>query len=218
MSGIARKLMGVTASATPLGTTLAYQDFDSIDSLATARTFSNMAFGPDEADRHVIAVVHAFYNVQDRDFVSVTIGGESASELIATQQGPVSGGVFAYCGIWVAQPSGSSGNVVITASGSVESWGASTWKLVTANSTPNATGEATDIGGPVNFTNSYKEVSLFASQGVNDPNPSWTNATKTYGNDIRSNEFASAAVGDLINTSGTVSVSTVDGAVFATWT
>jgi hypothetical protein len=214
---LAKNLQMAAKGASGVATTLAYQDFDSINSTATTRTFSNMGFGADDVNRHVLVIVHAFYNTANRDFTSVTIGGENASELIATQQGPVVGGVFSYCGIWAAQPSGTSGNVVITASGSVDSWGASTWSLVTANSTPQATGEATDVSGSVSFTDAYKEVSLFASQGVNDINPNWTNATKIYGNDIRSNEWSSAATGNLINTSGTVSVNLVDGAVFATW-
>ena len=216
MSGISRKLMGVAKSTSGVATSLSYQDFASVNLTSTTRIFYGMGFGADEDDRYVLVLVHAFFNNVARDITSVSIGGVAATKLISTNSAK-STGVFAYCGLWVANPSGTSGDVVIIGSGSIDSWGASTWKLVTSNPIPTVTGEQTDMSAPISFTESYDAVSLFGSQGVNDTNATWTNATKVYGNDIRSNEWASAAVGNLIDTTGTVSVSLTDGAIFASW-
>lgn len=192
-------------------TTLTYLDFDS-DGFAGAGsiTFSGMAFGADEVNRTVLVVVHVF---DDNDTVSsVTIGGVTATVLVSAR----SASLGAYTGIWAAQPSGTSGNVVINSSGIITAYGASTWSLITGNSTPTSVGSSISS---FSFTENYGAVSLFATQSVNGTNPTYTNATKTYGIDIRSNEWSSAAVGDLVDTSGTVSIteSTYDSAVFATW-
>ena len=192
-------------------TTLTYLDFDSRDNVnASSITFSGMAFGADDANRTVLIVVHAFDNSYSVPS-SVTIGGVSATVLVSYE----GGGSRAYASIWAAQPSGTSGAVVINGNGSIDSYGASTWSLITSNSTPTSVGFDR---GSVSFTENYGAVSLFATQVVNGSNPNYTNATKTYGIDIRSNEWASAGVGDLVNTSGTVSISGyTDTAVFATW-
>lgn len=196
---------------------ISYLDFASADGTAvTTRTFTGMSFGTEESGRYIAVAVHAFYNTDGRNITSVTVGGVAATEVIATTENVSQ--TFAYAGIWVADATGTSGDVVITSDNGIDSWGAGTFKLIANSPTPTATAQVTDNAiGSASFPLSWGAVSLCVSQGVNDINPTWTNATKQYGNDIRSNEWASTAIPTIINSSGTVSVDVVDGAVVATW-
>lgn len=204
----------ITPSITP---SITYLDFASFNGTATtSNTFTGMSFGTEEANRYVAVAVHAFYQGSGRNITSVTVGGVAATEVIATTENVSQ--TFAYAGIWVADVTGTSGDVVITSDSGVDSWGAGTFKLIANNSTPTATARRTDnASASASFTLNYDTVSLAVSQGVNDINPTWTNATKQYGNDIRTGEWASAAIPTIVNSSGTVSVNQIDGAVVATW-
>lgn len=86
------------------------QTFDS-NSAASSYTFS-ASFGADYPGRTIIAVVllHSTANAILNQ-TSVTIGGSSASG-DDTGETTTSGGA-AGCGIWAAQPSGTSGNIVV---------------------------------------------------------------------------------------------------------
>lgn len=194
-------------------TSLSYQDFDSFDGTATtSRTFSGMAFGDEDINRYVVVGVHTFDSTSGINVTSVTIGGETATALIKS-----TANVLTTTSLWIAQPTGTSGDIVMSCSGTNTTWGASTWSLITSNSTPASTGQQAGASN-VSFTDDYKTASLFISMGLNDSNPTWNNATKSYGVDTRSGEWASGAIGELINSTGTVSTNEEIGcACYATW-
>lgn len=214
---IARKLMGARS---PVQTSITHLDTASYNGSAVAsRSFLGMDLGSEASDRFIVVGVHCFYTTPGREILSVSVGGQAATEIIATTQSVPSGSdVYTYSGLWVVDASGTSGDVFVTASAGVTTYLVSTWRLISSTSTPSVTDQRTDIGTTTSYTNTWGAATVLLTTGVNDPNPNLGNATKEYAVDPRSGEWMVGAIGDLVETSGTISIlSNVDSTCIASW-
>ena len=206
-------LAGINKESGDSSVSLEYRDNSFRDGLSvSSMTFNSLDIGSASADRYVVCIVHMFA-VADFQATSVTIGGVSAQELVGTTGGDIN----TYIGIWAAKvPTGTTASITITSSASAPTYGVSTWKATANQLGVTTTGVSTSLAGGVgSFTDTYSSDSLFGTTGLNDSNPTWTNATKKYGVDMRSNEWMSGAQGNIIDSSGTVSFSDYRCAVFA---
>lgn len=106
--GYSRTFGGVTPVdiTIPAGTTFAGSETD-----LAAYTFSSLSFGADEAGRAIIAVVAGSDSAGGAEVLSVTIGGQVAALAVPARNnsGVTSGNVE----IYIAEPFGTSGSVVV---------------------------------------------------------------------------------------------------------
>lgn len=216
---MSKKLLGAGGFNPAQPDPLIYQAFASQDTTGVVtHTFNNMSFGAEIADRRVVVIVHVFNLTSTgnpADVSSVTIGGFPAALIIdqTTSTGPT------YTGIWYAHASGTSGTVSVTCPYPTNSCGVSTYSFVNPGSmTPQISGWGTEHGIVLDPSASWSDVTLLGTTAANSTNPSWTNATKNYGVDIRSNEWASGAIGTVINTYDTISTDAiVDSYAVVSW-
>tara|TARA_R110002020_G_scaffold467684_1_gene691461 strand:+ start:358 stop:1017 length:660 start_codon:yes stop_codon:yes gene_type:complete len=143
-----------------------------------AYTFSGVALGTAATNRHiVIAATTAGGSAADAS--SVTVGGVSASLVVRA-----SGSDHTRAELWIASvPSGTTGDVVITWSGTKDRCGYAAWAMYGASASASDT--ATDSDTTPSFTidvpaNGY----LIAGAGFNGPSSvptaTWTGVTEDY--------------------------------------
>lgn len=149
-------------------------------------TFSSVSFGAADSNR-VIAVA-AFLAVNS-DISDVTIGGVTGT--LAGSQIIVGDTSFIdyRAGIWYAEvPTGTSGSIVITGSGTTNANQASigVWRIITANSTPSATASDADDADATNAVSLTIPTDgcgiawgfAFATSGLTGG--TWTNLTEDF--------------------------------------
>jgi len=111
---------------------------------ATIYTFSGVALGAAAADRYIIAGVSGD-SAGDTTITTVTIGGVAATELMDGSNSQANMGFFI-----AAVPTGTTGDVVVTFSGSKARAGCACWRATgLASPTPHATLQDTTLSGAV---------------------------------------------------------------------
>lgn len=106
----------------------------------TSFTFTNVSFG-DEAPNRKIVVGVITYATLGRTYSSVTIGGVTASLVIKLD----GAGNPAATALYEADlPSGTSGDVTVTVSGSVQCFGISVYRMIDAGSVSGTYSDSTD--------------------------------------------------------------------------
>lgn len=121
--------------------TISNTDNASINSVLTAFTFSAKSLGAADADRKIIIGVAGVTVSPPRTMVSVTVGGITATEIIYL--GDLNAGIESYSGLYIASvPTGTTGDVVVTWSGSVSNMGIGVWRVIGASSIADDTGSS----------------------------------------------------------------------------
>lgn len=107
-------------------TEVAFGSGSTLNPITTTHTHSGMTLGAADSGRYIIAAIDC-RDASARTVSTLTIGGVTATLIYAYQ---TSGTI---CGFWVALvPTGTTGDVVITFSGSVARSGVSTYRLLTS--------------------------------------------------------------------------------------
>ena len=117
---------------------VAFTDSDFDTSALSSVTFSAMSFGSAATDRRMILCI-TYRAVGGRTISGVTIGGQTATRLVAV----LTEGVSRNSLIYIADvPSGTTGDVVITANSALNDVGVSIYRTVglSTTTTPNDTG------------------------------------------------------------------------------
>jgi hypothetical protein len=156
--------------------TLSYTDSATSSSNGPTVTYSTRSLGTAAADR--IILVGVIGNDNSRTVSSVTVGGVSASITVNT----FTGASAAHCiYIWqAAVPSGTTGNIVVTFSGTVSDSGIGVWALYNANSTATAT--ATNSSNPLSTTINVPANGALVGIARSGASSTftWTNLTENY--------------------------------------
>jgi hypothetical protein len=193
-------------------TSLSYITATSVDlssSLSSPNTFKDVSIGVADTNRYVVIAGHLFANAKPCDLTGITIGGVSATLVTKATYIPSGTNNTVISSLWIASvPTGTTADVVYSVSGNVESRGIGVYRLITSNptafDTDTSQGTLTTRAGSLSTT--LNGVAIGANQSFNGANPTWTNATKQYGRDIRSNEWASGAM--ITSTSGSTTLIT----------
>jgi hypothetical protein len=174
-------------------------------------SFSGVSIGTANENRVIILGIYSYNGNGNpgEDPISVTVGGVSASEVATIRTGNTSRtSIFA-----VALSSGTTANIVVTPNGTQTSCGIGVWRMVAANRTTTPF----DLQS-VNYVNTSTPSTMSLTVATasnshlmgfttfqNSSNPTWTNATKNFGTDIRTNEWMSGATASA--SGGSLSVS-----------
>ena len=145
-------------------------------SSATAYTFSGVALGAAASDR--IIVVGGFSTNAVHTVSSVTIGGVSAAQVVAATN---SGGE--QCALWqAAVPTGTTGNIVWTWSGSEVGMGIGVWRIVGATATAHASSGVTGASPLSSTLNIPANGVAIAYSGAASSNrtATWTGLTEGF--------------------------------------
>lgn len=199
--------------------TLTYLTSDNSDNNASGYTFSGINFGSAAANRLIIVAVHNS-GPSGKSLSSITIGGVTGTIVKNQTSG--------FAGVAIAQalvPSGTSGTVVVTLSGSNESCGIGVWSVITNTQGAQFTGASTG-GSSIAATvpSSGGAITAYTTSGSGVGNASTpSNFTERYdfnpdedadGNDGRytGGDFTSSATINVTNSSGGSEV-----LVYASW-
>lgn len=167
----------------------------------TPFTETAAAIGSAAADRLVFVVMSGFKST-DAAFVSVTIGGVSATQAVAVRRSIFSATGFAEIW-WAAVPTGTTGNIVVTGSGGGESVTAdvAVYKVTGANTTvpiqTSNTGSVASGNVSAAVTITASSVTLAGAMvGISstDANVTFTNITEDYEYGINFGAFLNGGV------------------------
>jgi hypothetical protein len=164
----------------------------------TTYTFSTQSLGTAAADRKIVLGISTRGSAQ-RSISSVTIGGVTAT-VLATQS--FGGSTFNRMALYVADvPTGATGDVVVTFSGSVLRCGVGLWKVTGANSAQLAHDVGAVTGDPSSKTlvvpaNGGVIAYSFAADGTAPRTVTWTNATERFDAAVEGNMAHSGADAD----------------------
>lgn len=183
--------------------TITFTDNDQQSAPGTSYTFTSQSFGSASSDRLILVGVATEDNgAADADIVSMTVGGISASLIVAAKN------TTEHAEFWIAAvPSGTSGTIAITFAASAFEVGIGVWALYNASST--ATNTGSDISGDpssinLNINAGGVAAGVLCQRSNVNVTYTWVNLTKTYDNAITPNSdytsgasaaFASAQVG-----------------------
>jgi hypothetical protein len=143
----------------------------------TTYTFSTKSLGSAAADRKIIVGVSAGGSSSGVTLNSVTVGGISATQIVATTDGEN------MAQIWVASvPTGATGNVVLTFSTDKGRCGIGLWAMYGASSTATDTGFATanPSSDTLNISAGGVAVGVYSLSQSTDRTTTWTNLTEDY--------------------------------------
>lgn len=188
---------------------------------STTYNFSSVSFGAESATRQIIVGIVGVVN-SNQSISSVTIGGVSATQVVQASNGgqPL--------GLYIANPTGTSGTVSVTFSTTMFRAHIGVWRMVAANS---ATAEDTiSLGGGSTglqtgtIDHSAGGVIIAYGIGNNTGNHGWTGVNEDFDTTVESLHAVSGASIQL-STSGTGrtitanpgSGSSVYGLVAASW-
>lgn len=207
---LAEALQAQAAGIWPVSTAaIAFADHQVSNSDLTTYTFAALSFGAAAGNRLVIAGISG-QNSSARTISSVTIGGVAATQLVTTINGA---SVFNRVALYAALvPTGTTGDVVVTFSGSCFRAACAVWRATNVFSlTPVSTGSDTNDPSTANLSVVAKGIAVgFASEYVNGAatSYSWTNLTESV--DADSNDG-----GDHITYSGACANISADNASLA---
>lgn len=127
---------------------ISYTDFEIQDSAATTFTYTSKAIGAIDGNRRVIVATGSTVNAS-RTVSSVTVGGISATQAVTAESS--GSGVYARTSIWIATvPSGTTANIVVTYSASVNRSAISVWAAYgLQSSTATSTGSSSSSSDPM---------------------------------------------------------------------
>ena len=174
----------------------------------SAYTFSGIALGAADAGR-VIVVGTSSGGGSASTVSGLTVGGVSAVEAVELQH---QGDANYRSSLWVAEvPTGTTGDVVVTMSGSTGDCGIIVWPTTGADSSPHATAsDATDAGGLTVDLNVEADGAIFAYSACDaGPGWSWTGVTEDIDEIIDSGWYQSGASAEFESASTPQTVSCV---------
>jgi hypothetical protein len=146
MSGIIQGLLASISAGDP---TFAFSSSAVQGSSGTSKTFSAFGIGAADSQRRVIVVV-GFYSSAANTLSSVTVGGQSTS-IVVTRANDRN--TVAICVTDSPVTSGTTADIVITASGSISEAGIGTYSAINlASTTPTATASTITVGGSQSLT------------------------------------------------------------------
>ena len=137
-----RMMMAAAGVSTPVEAT--FEAHEVSGTAGNPHTFSGVALGAAAANRHIVVGAGISWG-GTANVTGVTVNGESATEII--EYGLTSQGASLHV---AAVPTGTTGDIVITTSGTGESWGIGVWRLIGADATPADTG--TSVANPMTTT------------------------------------------------------------------
>ena len=194
---------------------------DNDNTAVTSKTFSAVNFGADIANRYVIITLGVF---RQAALSSITIGGETAT-MIGSEAN--ADGASEFYSIWYAQPSGTSGDIVVTlASSATLQLAISTYRFISNDIATSQFGASSNNSGgttAISLT-AVGPGSLILWSGGNANQsagtPTFTNITGVQDDvrDVRSNEWMNACSGTA-DAAGSAQISHngSEGAVMALW-
>ena len=165
-------------------------------------TFTNRALGSAQADRRIIVGLCMRVAGTTTTVSSVTVGGVSASSVIDV---PNNGGGNTTLGaLYIADvPSGTTGDVVVTFSGTVLRCGVNVWRMVgAASGTASSTGstQLDNTGVSVTVPANGSAVGYAVTDATSVPTMTWTNITASLG--VTSIESSFYHAGSMIDSVG----------------
>lgn len=192
-----RLARGLIAGGRPGKPALSYITNGDHTATTAGSTISGVSFGAAHRYRYVVVALFRMSNTSGAGITStVSIGGVTATQLV----GVGAGGTEDHASLWIALvPSGTTGDIVYTSTtaGAVDATGYAVYRLIWRSITPFHTASNAVSGSNVSTAISLNipsnGVLIAASLNLNGTNPTWTNATKDFGIDINSNEWASSA-------------------------
>lgn len=205
MSTMWQKLMNAPAPSVP--SSHAFEAYYWIDQTGTSISQTAADLGTADSTR-VIAVLIGFNLDVEETITGITIGGVTATIPVAQY----SDGSFPVLLAYAAVPTGATGDIVITFSGSVSAWALThVYALYNVTPAPRETGYKSSTTAFPSITFATGDIGLFID--YDGGARAWTNATEDF--DDSTTSTASR------NTSGTVTVSN-DGeyqqyAVYGVW-
>lgn len=174
---------GARRAAAGSAPAVSYLASDMTGSWGATQTFSSLSFGDAASDRYLVA---AFFGVGTStvNVTNVTIGGITATQVVYAQ---IISDIFRAWGFWIAAvPSGTSGDVVVTATGGRARCTMALYRLTGLSSaTAVATGTDDTISGGVMATslsvNSGDVLVGFACDNLpGTTNINWSGVTKDF--------------------------------------
>jgi hypothetical protein len=163
----------------------------------SAYTFSGLSLGAASADRLIAVLVNGNMNGDNRSVSSVTVAGQSASQIVAANYSVSF--IDGLSALWVtALPAGTSGDVVVTLSGSANDLGIGLLRVTGAESS--AADTATDTVDPCTAIIDVPEGGLLIGTTACDlfgtgQTCTWTNLTEAYDQQIEAGAVHSGAFG-----------------------
>jgi hypothetical protein len=184
---MASQLLGFMAAVAAAALSRAWGSGLNSASGASPMTASGLTFGTAAADRMVVACIKL--DGASGPATAVTIGGVSATEIVACNQSDQ------YLSIWAAMvPTGTSGDVVVTFSGSAGRSVVSTYAVYgRSNVTAHAT--VTDVASPFsqNLAVPAGGVAIGALENSAMASATWTGLTEDYDNTVSTGRGMSTA-------------------------
>lgn len=161
--------------------------------------WNGVALGMEKGNRKIVLGIVGRNSIA-RTISSVTVGGFSLAAA-ATQTGDTGNDVAA---LWIGDvPSGATGNIIITWSGSMQRCGAGVWAMYgAASSTPADTKGGSTQTTNVSLTVPARGVGIGVSLGVGGTSATWTNMTEEYDISVETTVIHSGA--DLTSSSGAI--------------
>lgn len=173
---------------------IVYTDSVASASDLTTYTFAGRAISTAAADRYVIVGVGGSNSA---DVSSLTVGGNSATEII-----DVADGVSAYAGLWIVNvTTGTTADIVVTFSGGINRCGIGVWAAYGLSSgTPLDSDTSVAAPGSITLTTTAGGIAVsFANGNAGGGSDSWTGVTEDF--DI-SGEASHAFTGGSAATAG----------------
>lgn len=169
---------------------------------ASTYTFASQALGTAYTDRKIIVGIGA-RGGSDYTPSSVTVGGVAATQVASVVQNG------SYAGIYIASvPTGTTGNVVVTFSGTMVRAAVGVWSARRLQSTT-AIDTATDPDNPISQALTMSAGSIGVGVGFTQGTAThtWTGLTKTFQEDMTDTNNSSVSGASLArSTAGTVTV------------
>lgn len=172
-----------------VNTDLSYIEQHNASPSTSSHTFTSVDFGAAHRHRYVVIALHYLNSgAFSPDPTSVTIGGVTASRIIAGAN------VGLYSGLFIAPlPTGTSGSVAIATVTTLNSVGIGVFRLIHHNGTEYDTDSSTSDGS-LSIDTKAGGVLIACSSNNNNGATSWTNATEQYDVDFRSDDWISGAI------------------------
>ena len=168
-----RMMMAAAGVSTPVEATFETSQVDTTDT-GSPLTFSGVDLGDAAANRHIVVGVGVSWG-GSAQVSGVTVGGQSATEIIEVGLASQKASLHI-----AAVPTGATGDIVITTTGTGESWGIGVWRLIGANATPDDTGSSTADPMVDTINCPAGGVIIGYAHAQNGNTHTWTNLTEQF--------------------------------------
>lgn len=194
---------GKKPAATSVSFSGAFVDSQADTTSSSTKTFTAIGFGAADSNRVVVAAF-AFRSDTGAETISgVTIGGVSATRVTSAFQNDAG---LVTSDIWYATGvSGTSGDVVITFSGNIETGACGTYRIVTGTTTPTFGGGAVNSGASISTSLTVPAsgfgIAVAGNRQLAVSDIVWTNAVSDWNqNDATNQRSFAGAHATLSNT------------------